>query len=450
MKYAIPFIAALAIATPLGAEVSVTTIVDEIEASGGVSMGPDGHVYVADFGATLQQAGGRNVYRIAPDGSSVEVLNDQFGGASGNAFGTDGHLYQSDVARGEAHRIAMDGTRTLIAAEMASPVGIAPNADGSAYVTNCTVNRILRIDADGTTAIAAEGAPLNCPNGLAFGGDGALYTVNFRDETMVRIDPATGEMQAVAQIPGGGNGHLSWANDRFYIASFRGGRIYSVVPGGAICHIAGSGEAGNADGDGPGASFFRPNGAAVSADGDSFYTNTIHVIADGGNPGLHPNAVRRIDGLLSMLDCPDDRIVGRAAGDRVADEAQLRHIKTQVWPGYYRNQDVEGLSAYLGPGFVNIAPDGSASEREAEIAWVAANEWNPTNFRYVVDRIDWFGPDLVMVTGRGLSERTDEQGRPCDHSYASTNMVRRAQESPVGWHALASHVSGTQCVVRED
>lgn len=138
------------------------------------------------------------------------------------------------------------------------------------------------------------------------------------------------------------------------------------------------------------------------------------------------------------------------ASDRAADEAQLRHIKTETWPGFYREQDVEGLSAYLAPGFVNIAPDGSASERAAEISWVAENQWNPTNFRYVVDRIDWFGPDLAMVTGRGLSERTDEDGRPCDHSYASTNMVRRAPDSALGWQALASHVSGTRCVVRAE
>ncbi|MGP1283222.1 MAG: hypothetical protein ACTS1X_09620 [Parasphingopyxis sp.] len=35
------------------------------------------------------------------------------------------------------------------------------------------------------------------------------------------------------------------------------------------------------------------------------------------------------------------------------------------------------------------------------------------------------------------------------HSYASTNMVRRAADSPVGWQALASHVSGVVCRVGE-
>lgn len=305
----VPVLGILA-ATSAHAEVTVSTIATDLEASGGVAVGPDGNVYVGDFGATLQQAGGANVYRIAPDGSAIDVINDEFGGASGNAFGPDGQLYQSDVGRGKAHRIAMDGTRTLIAEGMATPVGIAPIEGGGAFATNCVPNRIIEIDADGSTEILAEGTPLNCPNGLAFGGDGALYTVNFRDDAMVRIDPENGAMTIVARIPGGGNGHLGWANERFYVASFRGGRIYSVTPGGAMCHIAGSGEDDNEDGDGLTASFFRPNGAAISADGDTLFTNTVTSIVDIADPQLHPNAIRRVDGLLSMLDCPPDRVIG--------------------------------------------------------------------------------------------------------------------------------------------
>ncbi|QLC23169.1 hypothetical protein HFP51_13830 [Parasphingopyxis sp. CP4] len=309
MRYVISILVIATMGMPAAADVTVSTIVDEIEASGGVAIGPDGHLYLADFGITLSQAGGQNIYRIAADGSSVEVLNSEFGGASGNAFGMDGYLYQSDVARGEAYRIAMDGTRTQIARDMASPVGIAPNADGTAYVTNCVTNQILGINADGTTSVLAEGAPLNCPNGLAYGGDGALYTVNFRDNSMIRIDPDSGEMQIAADFPGNGNGHLAWANDRFYVASFQGGRIYSLILGGEMCHLAGSGTEANQDGDGAAASLFRPNGVAISADGDTLYTNTVLSIVGRADPQLHPNSLRRVDGLLSMLECPDDRIV---------------------------------------------------------------------------------------------------------------------------------------------
>lgn len=309
MRNIICLAAALFAATPLFAEATVTTIATDIEASGGVAVGPDGNVYVADFGVTLQQAGGANIYRIAPDGSSIEILNAEFGGASGNAFGSDGDLYQSDVARGEAWRVAMDGSRTQIASGMQSPVGIAPQADGSVYVTNCGAHAILRFDPDGTTETIAQGAPLVCPNGLATGGDGNLYAVNFGNDAMVRIALPSGEMTVFANIPSGGNGHISWANERFYLTSYRAGKVYSVTLDREICLIAGSGERANEDGDALTASFFRPNGAAVSADGDTLYTNTTLTIVEPQDPQLHPNAVRRVDGLLSMLECPDDRVI---------------------------------------------------------------------------------------------------------------------------------------------
>lgn len=287
----------------------VTTIVPSIEGSGDLSLGADGDLYLADFGVSLPRAGGERIYRIAPDGGSIDTLNAEFGGASGNEFGTDGLLYQSDIARGEAWRVAMDGRRLKLADSLRAPVGITNGPGGRTYVTECTAHAITRIDDDGTRERIAEGAPLACPNGLTHAPDGNLYAVNFRDGALVRIVPGTGATSVVAMVPGGGAGHLAWANDRFYVASFRGHRIYSVTLAGRICHIAGSGEPGNADGPLLSATFFRPNGIAISADGNTLYTNTVTVVVPRDDPSLHPNAVRRVDGLLALRDCPADRQV---------------------------------------------------------------------------------------------------------------------------------------------
>ena len=287
----------------------VSTIVSMIEASGDISIGADGHVYLADFGESLQRAGGQYIFRIAPDGSSIDSVNGEFGGASGNEFGNDGHLYQSDVARGEAWRVHMDGSRTRLTAGLDAPVGITHGPASTTYVTECTANAITRVDPSGTTTRIAEGAPLACPNGLTHAPDGYLYAVNFRGGAMVRIVPGSGVMSVITQIPGGGAGHLAWANGRFYVASFRGHRIYSVTLDGRICLIAGTGEAGNRDGALTAATFFRPNGIAISADGNTLYTNTVITIVDPDDPSLHPNAVRRVDGLLDLLECPAERVV---------------------------------------------------------------------------------------------------------------------------------------------
>jgi Domain of unknown function (DUF4440) len=133
------------------------------------------------------------------------------------------------------------------------------------------------------------------------------------------------------------------------------------------------------------------------------------------------------------------------AADRAADESDLRTIKTEHWPGFYRKQDVAGLGAFLAPSFVNIAPDGSATARAAELEWLAANPWKAVNFSYTIARIDWHGDDLATITGRGASDRTDAAGRPCRHTYVSSNLLRRTPSAPHGWQALSSHVSGVSC-----
>jgi len=299
----------LLVAVEAGVPVSHVTTITPIEASGGIALGPDGHLYVSDFGSSLVTAGGTNIYRISTDGAQIDIFSDAFGGASGNGFDADGYLYQSDVGRGEAYRVDPDGQRTRLADGLHSPVGIVPSENGAAYVAECTANEIARVNRDGTVERIASGSPLNCPNGLAFGPDGNLYAANFRDGAIVQIDIESGELRVAARVPGDGNGHIRWGNDRFYVASFQGHQIYSVTMNGEICHIAGSGEPDNHDGEALSAALFRPNGIAISSDGDTLYTNTISQIVDPFDPGLHPNQVRRVDGLLSLLNCPEERIV---------------------------------------------------------------------------------------------------------------------------------------------
>jgi hypothetical protein len=135
-----------------------------------------------------------------------------------------------------------------------------------------------------------------------------------------------------------------------------------------------------------------------------------------------------------------------AAADRKADEAAIHRIKTEAWPAFYRNQDTAGLGAFLADEFVNIAPDGAITPKAEELAWVKANTWSPANFRYTVTRIAWLSPDLALVIGEGASDRKDEAGKPCRHRYASSNLLRRAPNAPLGWQALSSHVSGETCV----
>ncbi|MBL9097728.1 MAG: nuclear transport factor 2 family protein [Alphaproteobacteria bacterium] len=137
--------------------------------------------------------------------------------------------------------------------------------------------------------------------------------------------------------------------------------------------------------------------------------------------------------------------VAIAAPARDHDEARLRHIKLEAWPAFYRTQDAKGLAGFLDSVFVNVGPDGSLTTRAEELDAVRAQPWNPKNFRYTIQHFVWMNDDLVLVVGRGESERTGEDGKPCRHGYASSNLLKRAADTPLGWRALMSHVSGVAC-----
>ena len=100
---------------PLGLSAqTVTTLAVSLSGSGDLAVGPDGQIYVADFGQFLSNANGTTLSRITLDGQ-VSVFASGFNGASGNEFDADGNLIQANIAGNRIDRVAPDGTVTTLA-----------------------------------------------------------------------------------------------------------------------------------------------------------------------------------------------------------------------------------------------------------------------------------------------------------------------------------------------
>jgi hypothetical protein len=124
-----------------------------------------------------------------------------------------------------------------------------------------------------------------------------------------------------------------------------------------------------------------------------------------------------------------------------ADEATLRQLKLEAWPGFYQRQDVEGLGRFLAPGFEVIGADGKATGREEELRWLAANPWRAEGFRYTIARVSCPVPGTAIVTGEGRSIRRAADGTPTEHRYTSSNVLVKRDGT---WRAVLSHVSGVR------
>lgn len=278
---------------------SVSTVAGPLDAAGGMSVGPDGNLYVGNFGDFLSTAGGTEVWKVTPDGD-ISLFAEVIFGATGNGWDSKGNFYQADIGASVVWKIEPDGTQTVLAQSF-NPVGLAIDREDNIYVTSCALGRINRITPTGEVTIYAQDDDFLCPNGLTIDPSGNLYTVNFSDGGVFKID-RNGRVVEIARTPGsairpdGGNGHIAYARGRLFVTSNATDQIYQIGMDGTMSVLAGNGLRGHADGPAGEASFSFPNGIAVSRDQRILYVNES-VSTDLVDPfvfQLTPNFIRQI------------------------------------------------------------------------------------------------------------------------------------------------------------
>ena len=207
-----------------------------------------------------------------------------------------------------------------------SPVGLAADAAGVAYIADRENARILVVPSTGLIDVLIDHSDrtveprLREPNGLALDGRGGLLVADSKGDRVWRVDLATGDampiagsgtrgtsadtvvaLQADLSIP---TGIAVTADGSVYFSEFTGHRVRRIDPDGMLITFAGDGLAGSG-GDGrlaTGARVRRPAGLAVS--------NGVLYIADSGN-----HAVRAVDLETSIIESIAGRGFAGFSGD---------------------------------------------------------------------------------------------------------------------------------------
>ena len=243
----------------------VLTLTDTLPAGvGGVTVDRAGMIYVADFRET--------VWKVTPDGQA-SVFATGFYGASGNAIDSRGNLFQSNFHGNYISKVDRFGEHITFAdSGLSGPVGIVIDADDNLYIANCRANALSKVTKQGVVSTFAESGLFRCPNGITRDPQGNTYVVNFSNGAMLKVTP-DGEVSEFATLPGGGNGHVTFARGNLYASSFQGNRIYKVSLAGEVTLLAGTGAAGVQDGPALEATFTFPNGIATTTGGGRLYVN---------------------------------------------------------------------------------------------------------------------------------------------------------------------------------
>lgn len=360
-------------------QITVTTLVKDLKASGGVTLSPDGTIIISDFGSALNhQEEKTKVYEYHPVSQAIRIFGEGFAGASGAAFDADGNFYQSNPKGNMISRRAVDGTWKMdwVTEGLNTPIGISVDEDGSVFVCNCTGQSISRITKEGKLDTFAESGLFNCPNGLTRDYYGNLFACNFNDGKVLKLNP-WGDVEVWAELPvlqGGpspvGNGHLTWANGNLIVTTIGTGEIYLIPGKNKALKLCGTPFAfSNVDGDAHSATFSKPNGVAATSTSDTLFVNCSEPSWRSDALKLHPAPLRMITGV-----CQVDGVHCWSREEKKAID--LIRDKTRIFSQAYIAGDYDKLAdAYTVDG--KIMPNGSniiSGRTDIKARWILPDD----------------------------------------------------------------------------
>lgn len=162
--------------------------------SNGVTFGPDGRLYVAQFLAgqisAVDTATG-DVDVVVPLDGPVQAPDDL-------AFGADGSMYIADLTPGRIWRRSPEGAYSLVSDQVQVPNGITCVGD-RLFVNEMKMNgRLLELFPDGgDPVVLTEGLALG--NAMQLGPDGCLYYPHMIGNQVWRIPPDGGTPELFAE-----------------------------------------------------------------------------------------------------------------------------------------------------------------------------------------------------------------------------------------------------------
>lgn len=250
----------------------------------GIVVDENGEVFASDlFGSGFN---GSRVYKISPSGDHT-LYASGLSQPAGLALDENGILYVAEFTSGEISAVDASGNVNQWVTGLNQPADLVFDQSGNLYVTNYGNGVISKISPDGIRSTFATG--LSLPVGLSIDENDQLYSANLGDGKIYRIDSG-GNKTLLTTVEDTPIGFMTYSFGFLYVTSTGGNRVYKVSLDGTVSPFAGTGIAGEINGDAHTAQFTNPDGIAISPTGDSLYvsennSNLLRRIVLGASTG---------------------------------------------------------------------------------------------------------------------------------------------------------------------
>lgn len=284
----------------------------------GIAVDDSGYVYVADYynnrirkitpAGVVTTWAGSGTAGFA-DGTSTAA---QFDGTFGMAVDPDGNVYVAEYNNHKIRKITPAGVVTTLAgsgtagsadgpgtaAQFNHPGGIAVDASGNVYVADTANNMVRKIMSNGVVTTLAGStqfgstdgvgpvAQFNAPNGVTVDASGNVYVADSLNH-MIRKITSNGVVTTLAGSTTHGltdgvglaaqflfpHGLTVDPSGNVYVSELGNHAIRKITPAGVVTKLAGSRNAGSADGIGAAAQFSNPWDVESDADGNLYVAN---------------------------------------------------------------------------------------------------------------------------------------------------------------------------------
>lgn len=380
-----PALVALALTCLLAApsrSQTMTTLVPDFGGNDGLSVDAAGTIYVNARGLSFN---GKRVIRVHPNGTFSAYATNLNPFPVGSVFDGSGNLFVTGANFGNIRRIAPDGSHVVVATGLPGAGGLEFDAAGNLYCSAFNANYVARIAPDSTTTTFAQGGLVNGPTGLAYhAATNCLYNANWFDGKVTRYE-LDGTAQLFATIPEFPVGPLVIVGDHLYASAPEANRVYRIeLATAAVSVFAGTGTAGDLDGDLSVAQLRYPVGIGATHDGSLFYISDLapsgrgrlrrifltdptgipDVPAAGHRFLLAPNPFSREATVRYTLDrsAPVELAIYDSAGRlvrRLASRTEREGEHAVSWDG----RSDAGRTAVAGIYHVRLSIDGRAESR---------------------------------------------------------------------------------------